>query len=372
LTAELEGPNLDSAIAFLRLLPYKNGTFASRNWGHRFHSFLSYPSKLKPSLAHFLVRLFSLEGETILDPFSGVGTIPFEACSQGRIGVGTDLLPIAYHATLAKTDPAALGELKNLLTRLFVHVQEHVDKVELSSAEDEIIPYYHEQTLREILAAREFLCREEGLALSFVMTCMLHILHGNRPYALSRRSHNIMPWPPRGEFVYKPLIESLTEKCVRMASYPLPLGFVRGKSFEGDAASIPLADASVDVILTSPPFFRNRDFVRMNRIRLWFCGWDYHFQDQMKPKFLENHRDLRSYYRIFRDFRRVIKIGGPCVLHLGIVGQFDMATELAPIAEENDFAVCDIVSEDTSMLESHGVRDRGATHTHQFLVLQAR
>src|SRR5438094_4817620 len=177
--------DIDKSLSILESLPYKKGEYASRSWGHKFHFFLSYPSKLKPSIAHFLVALFTVEGDKVLDPFSGVGTIPFEACSQGRIGIGTDLLPIAYHATLAKTDPAALGELKNLLTRLFVHVQEHVDKVELSSAEDEIIPYYHEQTLREILAAREFLCREEGLALSFVMTCMLHILHGNRPYELS-------------------------------------------------------------------------------------------------------------------------------------------------------------------------------------------
>jgi len=80
--------SMEKRIKALSELPYKKGDFASRSWGHPFHSLMSYPSKLKPSIAFYLVNLFTEQGDVVLDPFSGVGTVPFEACSQGRYGIG--------------------------------------------------------------------------------------------------------------------------------------------------------------------------------------------------------------------------------------------------------------------------------------------
>src|SRR3972149_2402283 len=114
-TQQEDRQRLESAIERLRPLPYRRPPFSSRAWGHPFHSLISYPSKLKPSIAHFLVSLFSQPGEVVLDPFSGVGTVPFEACTQGRPGIGSDLSPIAYHATRAKVDPPPLDVIKSQL-----------------------------------------------------------------------------------------------------------------------------------------------------------------------------------------------------------------------------------------------------------------
>lgn len=83
-------------------LPYRKFPFSSRNWGHKRHSLCSYPSKIKPAIAHHLVTLFSKPKEIILDPFCGVGTIPFEACLNDRKGIGLDLSPLAFHVTNAK------------------------------------------------------------------------------------------------------------------------------------------------------------------------------------------------------------------------------------------------------------------------------
>ena len=40
----------------------------------------------------------------VLDPFSGRGTTPLQACAEGRIGVGNDLNPFAHLLTAAKAD----------------------------------------------------------------------------------------------------------------------------------------------------------------------------------------------------------------------------------------------------------------------------
>ena len=81
---------------------YKDKPYSKRNWGNSLHSLCSYQGKLKPAIAHFLVKTMTQKGERILDPFSGAGTIPLEACLQGRFGDGIDINPLAHATTLAK------------------------------------------------------------------------------------------------------------------------------------------------------------------------------------------------------------------------------------------------------------------------------
>jgi hypothetical protein len=330
---------------------------------------MSYPSKLKPSIAFHLVDLFTREGDIVLDPFSGVGTIPFEACSQGRLGVGSDLSPVAYHVTKAKVDPPSIQQAEKQLDELDSFIEQSKQDVELN-VEEEIVPYYHSETLKEILAAKKFFEAKHERDLSFLIACTLHILHGNRPYALSRRSHNIMPWPPKGEFVYKSLMKSLREKVHRMLGWGLPLGFLRGKSSRENVFTLTFPDSSIDCIITSPPFYSNRDFLRMNRIRLWFCGWSYKKQNEMKDVFLEHRKDLAVYRLVFRQFYRVLKSNTLCIMHMGVVKNVDMSARVTPYAKAEGFEVISTIYEDTSHLESHGIVDRGATQKHQFLILR--
>jgi hypothetical protein len=135
---------------------------------------------------------------------------------------------------------------------------------------------------------------------------------------------------------------------------------------------VPLPNESIDAIITSPPFLGTTEFVRQNRLRLWFCGWDYTRQLAAKHdgEFLEMHRTLDIYSPILAEFRRLTKPDATVVMHLGVVRKVDMAQAVARIAELQGFTVIGTVVEDASTLESHGRTDRGATHTHQFLFLR--
>ena len=369
-------PANESAVAALAALPYRRAPYARRNWGHPFHSLCSYPSKMKPGIAHFLVRLFTRPGDTVLDPFCGVGTIPFEACNQGRLGVGSDLNPLAATVTRAKVDPpspAAAGAIVEQLARAVA------DAPHAPEVDPEIASFFHEETLREIVAARAVLLLlelldadgERASAAAFVRACLAHVLHGNRPYALSRRSHNVIPIPPKGEFAYKPVVPALRTKIDRSLAVPLDPAFRRGR-----AARLPYEEVErlgpADHVISSPPFLGTTHFVRQNRVRLWLCGWDYRAQEAAKPEFLEHQPGLEPYRPIFARLRPVLREGGTCVLHLGVVKRVDMAAAVAPYAAEAGFAVEGIVYEDAGHLESHGRTDRGGTHRHQFLVLTKR
>lgn len=154
---------------------------------------------MKPGLAHHLVRLFTSSGDIVLDPFSGSGTVPLEAALQGRIPVGLDLSPLAFTVTQGKIAPPAATEAADLLDNLNTYIEAHKGSVSPDIEEERIADYFHEDTFREVLAARHFFQQSEPASTPgfyTVKSCLLHVLHGNRPYALSRRSHGIIDLTP--------------------------------------------------------------------------------------------------------------------------------------------------------------------------------
>lgn len=367
--------NLPVAIDQFRKLPYKTGSMASRHWGHQRHEMCSFPSKMKPGLASVLVQLFTSKDSTVLDPFSGCGSIPFEAALQGRLAYGTDLSPLAAVITSAKIDPPDEIEVTKFLDRLETHLTRTSTKADLSEMEPEILEFYHERTAREIISARSFLKAatkgfQTGSVVLFVSACLAHILHGNRPYALSRRSHNVIPIPPKGPKVYKSVMRSLRDKCNRMLSLPLPTTFKKGCAMTAPADKLPIEDTAIDVVITSPSFLGTTHFLRQNRLRNWFVGWDYKKQEEVKPQFLEHQKGVEMYRPILKELNRVLKPGGLTIFHVGIVDTISMADLLAPLFLEAGFKELDRIWEHARELETHGRTDRGSTHTHGFVVAQ--
>ena len=328
---------------------------------------------MKPSIAHVIVTYFTRKEDTVLDLFSGSGTIPFEACLNGRKGIGIDVSPFAFHLTRSKVDPPQLADVTIRLNELASYlVSTDIPEITDPLTNDEIKTFYDPRTFVEILKARKFLLEivAQDNTSSFLISCIAHLLHGNRPYALSRRSHNMFPIPPKGDFEYKSLIKSLREKINRMLCANLPSSFIKGESYIGYADKLPLLEKSTNVIVTSPPFFGTTDFLRHNRIRLWFCGWDYKKQTEMKGSFLEQAASVAVYRPIFEECKRVLKDNGVVVIHLGVVKKRDMSKELMPLASESGFSCLGTVYEDTTKMETYGRTDRGSTHKHQFLFLR--
>lgn len=361
------------ALKLFADFPYQSDPFRRRNWGHPLHSLCSYPSKLKPGLAHHLVGAFTIPGDVVLDPFCGVGTLPFEACMQGRVGIGSDLSPFASLITTAKLAPPTAMELDTALDELDAEIAETSAGIDLSDVEPEIRDFFHDDTCREIVVARRHLfdpARAETMPAKLLAGAVCHILHGNRPYALSRRSHGIIPIPPRGEFHYKPLMVSLRAKIARLRIDELPDVFTPGLGARGDAGKLDFKPQSIDALITSPPFLGTTEFLRQNRVRLWFCGMDYSQQRASREQFVEYRRDLAFYSDILLEWARVLRPEGRLVMHLGVVRNRDMAEEIRPYVEEAGFTVHRILYEPAAHLESHGRTDRGATHTHQFLIAE--
>ena len=89
-----------------------------RLWGHPFHPMCSYLASFPAALTHAFIARYSRPGDVVLDPFSGRGTTPLQACAEGRIGVGNDLNPFAHLLTAAKVEPATRAQATTRLAQL--------------------------------------------------------------------------------------------------------------------------------------------------------------------------------------------------------------------------------------------------------------
>lgn len=364
---------------FKQQMPHHSGEMSKRNWGDPIHSLCSYQGKLKPSIAHQLVSIYVPEQGRILDIFGGVGTIPLEAALQNKTSYSFDISPAAVAISRAKLSiPSArkvnqiIDDLRNRIEKRKV-AKDEIEQISKFGFNKTLKDYFHAQTLEEIIVARKYFAdvgyhtTEHAL----VMSAIMHILHGNRPYALSRRSHGITPFAPTGEFQYKQLIEKLGEKITRTIGALQRENFRPGSTYFQDATKTwPAEIHNLDAIITSPPFFDSTRFYAANWMRLWFAGWDVaHFKTE-PVNFIDElqKKDFSIYDSIFMQARERLRKGGVFVLHLGKSHKCNMAKELSERAARW-FSIYDIFEESVEDGESHGIKDRGSITQHQYLVL---
>lgn len=366
---------------FKTTMPHQQGEMARRNWGHSWHSMCSYQGKLKPAIGRCLVdALMPESGGRLLDTFSGVGTIPFEARMRGHTAFGFDISPAAVAISRAKLEEVDWHVVDDLIEALDEAINEgrgrkrSTKKLEAIRFNGPLTSYFHEDTMQEILIARDYFLKnkpETGSA-ALVMSSLLHILHGNRPYALSRRSHPITPFAPTGATEYRGLADRLRQKVerCRAAADDVPDNF--GRSFHQDVTKKwPDAVDQLDAIVTSPPFFDSTRFYSANWLRLWFAGWEAKDFNTRPADFVDERQkqSFDIYESIFRQANDRLKVGGFFAVHVGKSTKCDMAAALQQVGERY-LHFEDWFSESVEHCESHGIRDKGTVTHHQYLLFE--
>lgn len=369
--------------AFKETLPHQSGEMAKRNWGHSWHSLCSYQGKLKASIAHTLTHaLLPNHGGRVLDPFSGVGSIPFEARLQGHTAFGFDISPAAIAISRAKLEPVSEAEVGKVLKSLANYIARKksapLDKPALNAIRfnGPLPSYFHPETLKEIVAARAYFLRNppETGAEALIFSSLLHVLHGNRPYALSRNSHPITPFAPTGAFEYRGVMDRVTQKVARAMRDAVPEYLPAGASYAQDATAVwPKEVSDLDAIITSPPFFDSTRFHTANWMRLWFAGWEAKDFIERPADFVDERqkRSFAVYESIFAQGAERLKKGGYFAVHLGKSAKCDMAAALSTVGSEY-LELVDSFAESVEHCESHGIRDKGTVTHHQYLLFKRR
>src|SRR5205823_1607814 len=105
---------------------------------------ISYRACFKPQLPRFFIERLTAPGEMVYDPFMGRGTTLLEAALLGRIPIGCDVNPLSVVLTKPRLRPPFAAD-----------VAERLGEVDFSDAEEapeELLVFYHPETLREISA----------------------------------------------------------------------------------------------------------------------------------------------------------------------------------------------------------------------------
>jgi len=289
-----------------------------RLWGHSFHPMCSYLASFPAALAHAFIARYSRPGDVVLDPFSGRGTTPLQACAEGRIGVGNDLNPFAHLLTAAKVEPAtraaALTRLAglrlgwNASSDAWTSLAERVvgdpagtsvpvaGSVTGAVHDAETVPLevalaFHPVTLGQLLFVRTSL-RHDDRTDRFLAAAITGILHGKSASYLSELMPNTFSMAPRyvREFAARTefasprrdVFDGLSAKIGRLYRQTAPS--TEGIALLGDARDVaPRARAALRahgrpdrarLVVTSPPYLRVVKYGYYNWLRTWFLGFD--------------------------------------------------------------------------------------------------
>ena len=329
-----------STVANFQLPP---PSILKRNWAGSalkaettLHQLSPYIGKLKSSIAAALIAQFTKPKDVIYDPFSGCGTVALESWAAGRNIIANDLSPYAALLTRAKLFPyrsvkAGLRDIE----RLSPEVEEEHAQIDLRTVPAWVRRFFHRETLREALAWTHVLRRRRRW---FTLASLLGILHHQRPGFLSFPSSHTVPYlrlkafPPADFpelYEYRSVRDRLEAKVKRaFRRVPDLNNDLRRRSYSRSAHLLKPKEM-VDAIITSPPYMRQLDYARDNRLRLWFLGVDDSntLDQEISPKkdaFLKLIRDC------FLTWRTVLKPQRYCIL---VVGDGSSEVEKANLPE---------------------------------------
>jgi DNA modification methylase len=244
------------------------------------HGFHSYPARLHASTAQRLIAGLTERGESVLDPFCGSGTVLLEAQIAGRQPFGVDANPLAIALTSLKLHRTT-AEQRQELVALAKAVAESADARRLAKAGASrrhapgAAAHFEPHVFLEldglqwgIQQINEPFCRS---ALLLVLSAILN--------KVSRRVSDTSQVVERQRlasgFVIRFFVRKAQELAARMAELAklLPQSQSNTANIKlGDAQRLPFRSASIQAVITSPPYPGIYDYVEHHRLRLNWLG----------------------------------------------------------------------------------------------------
>lgn len=307
---------------------------------------ISYRACFKPQLPRFFLDRLTVPGGVVYDPFMGRGTTVVEAALRGRRPVGCDVNPLSRILVEPRLAPPSLAQVADRLERLCLDTSE--------KAPEDLLVFYHEDTLRQILALRSYFLEREAEGRLDAVDRWLRMVAVNRLTGHSPGFFSVYTMPPnqavsvqaqrkinerRGQTPPRRDVadlilrksRSLLADCTRDVLLTLQDAARDALLLTGDNRSTPaIPSGSVDLVVTSPPFVDIVDYAGDNWLRCWFCGID---ARQVPITVVRGASDwVAAMAATLAEVRRVLRVGGHVAFEVGEVRGGSRVLERGAIA----------------------------------------
>lgn len=281
---------------------HPTNTTTHRHAVDRWYNFIA---GFSPEFVNTCLEGCTSANKTVLDPFTGCGTVQVQANKAGWNSIGFEPHPIFYRIALAKTTASTLRPKLPLIRRSIASGFEA--PISLSTMKEKprefLSKLFEASVLEQLLGARYQLIHDglDANPLAFLMLskvldrCSKSQTDGiYKAPTSSKRAHE----PLRAlSDIYDMVRDDLTD----YASRPSDL-------YEMSSRSMPqVSDGSVSAIITSPPYLNNFDFAEMTRMQIYFWdvadSWGAITERVRKTQIvntttsLRGHKDLQQSYR---------------------------------------------------------------------------
>lgn len=246
-----------------------------------------HPGRFVPQIPAALIGSLTTRGALILDPFCGAGTTLVEAQRLGRAGIGIDLNPVSCLISRAKTIEFPAEDIENILSKALqkwtiYRLEARSNLAPVAPRTVQLNKWYHEETGAELCRVWDFICNEtESIARDLLLFCFSAILMS---CCAETRSwgyvcDNVRPLEYRyvdAECAFRNKLEALTHAYRKRdeRSAILREHYPTVSITQGDAAAglIGLESNSIDLVVTSPPYFGVVDYVKSQRLTMEWMG----------------------------------------------------------------------------------------------------
>ena len=270
---------------------------------HPLHTIHAFAAKFPAQLPRHFIEGLSEPGETVLDPMAGSGSTLLEGWLLGRDVIGVDLDPLAQKQCRAKTAwvaPQVIEEagqmvLANARRRVEVDHPLESFRRELDDATNAFLDYWFLPETQTELAALALEIRGEAdptlrnlLDVLFSATIVTKSGGVSRARDLAHsRPHRVNDKRPRSPLR---MYEAQVRQAVRAFVEAPDMNGTGSAVLAADSRNLPLADNSVDLIVTSPPYANALDYMRAHKFSLVWLGSQIPHLGSLRGKYIGTER----------------------------------------------------------------------------------
>ncbi len=251
---------------------------------------VSYRGCFKPQLPAYFIDRLSKPGDFIYDPFSGRGTTAVEAALMGRNVIANDVNPLSAMLTRPRLEVPLIANIDVRLRAIKLGAKRTND-IDLSM-------FYHPDTERELLNLRAWLTERHDSGIEDDADRWIRMVATNRLTGHSPGFFSAYTLPPNQAVSaesqikinektgkapeYRNVRELILRKSMQLQSeinaaarWRLQQAAAQAQFHRGPATlTSGIADHSVQLTVTSPPFLNVVQYAKDNWLRCWFNGLD--------------------------------------------------------------------------------------------------